>query len=59
MLFSLLITAKILSMKCEITGLSKAAEEEVWVQGGAETNIPFGKWSDSMSDHSQEWSDMV
>ena len=33
MLFPLLTTGKVLSMKCEVTGLSKAAEEGVWVQG--------------------------
>ena len=33
-LFLLLTTGKVLSMKCEITGLSKAAGEGVLVQGG-------------------------
>ena len=33
MLFPLLTTGKVLSMKCEITGLSRTAEEGVWVQG--------------------------
>ena len=32
-LFPLLTTAKVFSMKCKITGLSKAVEEGVWVQG--------------------------
>ena len=29
-----LTTGKILSTKCEVTGVSKAAEKGVWVQGG-------------------------
>ena len=33
-LFPLLTSGKILSMTSEVTGLSKAAEEGVWVQGG-------------------------
>ena len=33
-LFPLLTSGKILSMTCEVTGLSKAAEEGVWAQGG-------------------------
>ena len=46
-LFPLLSSGEILSMKCAITGLSKAAEEGVWVQGGGIvipcTYILYGK----------------
>ena len=31
---TLLTSGKVLSMKCEVTGLSKAAEEQVRMQGG-------------------------
>ena len=49
-LFPLLSSGEILSMKCAITGLSKAAEEGVWVQGGGIvipcTYILYGKQLD-------------
>ena len=33
-LFPCLPLRKVLSTKCEVTGLSKTAEEGVWLQGG-------------------------
>ena len=51
-LFPLLSSGEILSMKCAITGLSKAAEEGVWVQGGGIvipcTYILYGKQLDRL-----------